>query len=95
MGSRLGITVRPVESLQEAVSGADIVVTVADEPIVKDAWMKPGSLFAAIGSYQEKEFAVVENSDELSVDSLTPTPEHQRDYERVKEELIGLGIPMT
>ena len=73
MGSKLGMTVRPVESPQEAVSGADIVVTVtvADEPIVKDAWMKPGSLFAAIGSYQEEEFAVVENSDKVFVDGVS------------------------
>ena len=55
---------------KEAVQGADIIVTVtvADEPIVKNDWVKKGSLFSHVGSYQEEEFAVVEHSDKLVVD---------------------------
>ena len=55
---------------QAAVEGADVIVTVtvADEPIVKDAWVKPGSLFAHVGSYQEEEEAVVTHSDMIVVD---------------------------
>lgn len=50
--------------------GADIIVTVtvANEPIVKDAWLKPGSFFSAVGSYQEEEFEAVINSDLIVVD---------------------------
>jgi len=72
MSERLSMDVRAVRNAEAAVRGADIVVTVtvADEPIVKDAWMKPGSLFAAVGSYQEEEFAVVENSDRVVVDGI-------------------------
>ncbi|MEE8389775.1 MAG: ornithine cyclodeaminase family protein [Anaerolineae bacterium] len=72
MSERLAMDVRAVESAEVAVRDADIVVTVtvADEPIVKEAWMKPGSFFAAVGSYQEEEFAVVQNSDKVVVDSL-------------------------
>jgi ornithine cyclodeaminase len=72
MGGSLGIHARAVESAEAAVRDADIVVTVtvADEPIVKEAWMKSGSLFAAVGSYQEQEFAVVENSDRVVVDGI-------------------------
>ncbi len=72
MGELLSIEVRAVDSAELAVRDADVVVTVtvADEPIVKDAWMKPGSFFSAVGSYQEEEFAVVSNSDKVVVDGL-------------------------
>jgi ornithine cyclodeaminase/alanine dehydrogenase-like protein (mu-crystallin family) len=72
MGRKLSMDARAVSSAEDAVRGADVVVTVtvANEPIVKEAWMKPGSYFAAVGSYQEEEFAVVENSDKVVVDGL-------------------------
>jgi len=72
MSDRLEMDVRAVGSAEAAVREADVVVTVtvADEPIIKDAWMKPGSFFAAVGSYQEQEFAVVQNSDRVVVDGL-------------------------
>ncbi len=72
MGELLSMDVRAMDSAEAAVRDADIVVTVtvANEPIVKDAWMKPGSTFAAVGSYQEEEFAVVQNSDKIVVDAL-------------------------
>jgi ornithine cyclodeaminase len=67
-----GFSVRAVKSPEEAVRKADIVVTVtvADEPIVKERWMKRGSFFAAVGSYQEEEFEVVTNSDKIVVDGI-------------------------
>jgi 2,3-diaminopropionate biosynthesis protein SbnB len=67
-----GLNARAVGSPEEAVREADIVVTVtvADEPIVKDRWMKRGSFFAAVGSYQEEEFDVVTNSDRVVVDGI-------------------------
>jgi ornithine cyclodeaminase/alanine dehydrogenase-like protein (mu-crystallin family) len=72
MGEKLSLAVKAVDSAELAVRDADIVVTVtvADEPIVKEAWMKPGSFFSAVGSYQEEEFAVVSNSDKVVVDGL-------------------------
>lgn len=70
MSQKLGIEVQAANSAQEAVEDADVIVTVtiADEPIVKDAWVKSGSFFSHVGSYQEEEQAVVENSDMLVVD---------------------------
>ncbi|MBN1836724.1 MAG: ornithine cyclodeaminase family protein [Spirochaetales bacterium] len=70
--ARYGITARAAASAEDAVREADVVVTVtvADEPIVKDAWIKPGSFFAAVGSYQEEEFEVVTNSDLVVVDGI-------------------------
>jgi ornithine cyclodeaminase len=72
MGSLLSMDARATSSAEAAVRDADVVVTVtvANEPIVKEAWMKRGSYFAAVGSYQEEEFAVVENSDKVVVDGL-------------------------
>jgi 2,3-diaminopropionate biosynthesis protein SbnB len=72
MSEKLSMDIRAVDSPEAAVRDADVVVTVtvADEPIVKDAWMKPGSYFSAVGSYQEEEFAVVQNSDKVIVDGL-------------------------
>jgi len=70
--ARHALEARAVGSAEEAVRGADVVVTVtvADEPIVKDAWMAPGSFFSAVGSYQEEEFEVVRRSDLVVVDGL-------------------------
>jgi len=70
--TRFGLQARAVAEPEQAVRGADVVVTVtvADEPIVKEAWMKPGSFFAAVGSYQEEEFEVVSRSDLVVVDGL-------------------------
>lgn len=66
----LGIKAEAVETPREAVEGSDIVVTVtvADEPIVKDAWLKPGTFFSHVGSYQEEEEAVIFNADKIVVD---------------------------
>jgi ornithine cyclodeaminase len=72
MSEKFGIEVRVVDTAKDAVKDADIIVTVtvADEPIVKEAWVKPGSFFSAVGSYQEEEFEVVLNSDRVVVDSF-------------------------
>lgn len=66
----LGIDGISAKSPQETVADSDILitVTVADEPIVKDSWLKKGCLFAHIGSYQEEEEAVVLNADKIVVD---------------------------
>ncbi len=71
-----------VESPKQAVEGSDIVVTVtvADEPIVKDAWLKKGCLLVHVGSYQEEEEAVVHNADKIVVD--------------IWEEVLHRGTPL-
>jgi ornithine cyclodeaminase len=66
----LGLEAVAVGSAREAVEGSDMIttVTVANEPIVKDAWLKKGSFFAHVGSYQEEEEAVIFNADKVVVD---------------------------
>lgn len=70
------------DSPRQAVEGSDVIITatVADEPIVKDAWLKKGSLFAHVGSYQEEEELVVFNSDKIVVD--------------IWEEVLHRGTPL-
>jgi ornithine cyclodeaminase len=64
------ISTRIVDNPREAVEGADVIdtVTLADEPIVKDKWIKDGSLFIHMGSYIEEEYDVVLHSDKIIVD---------------------------
>ncbi|MBN1317651.1 MAG: ornithine cyclodeaminase family protein [Anaerolineales bacterium] len=70
METMLDLRVQPVANPEHCVSGADVIVTatVADDPIVKDAWVKDGSLFIHAGSNQEEEYEVVLNSDGIFVD---------------------------
>ena len=67
---------------EAAVRGADVVVTatVADEPIVKADWLKAGSFFAHVGSYQEEEEAVILRADKVVVD--------------IWEEVLHRGTPL-
>jgi ornithine cyclodeaminase/alanine dehydrogenase-like protein (mu-crystallin family) len=74
-------------------------VTVADEPIVKDAWLKKGSLLTHVGSYQEEEEAVIFNTDKVVVDVWAEvlhrgTPLLAKLYKagRIKEEKIYADI---
>jgi len=97
----LGIKARAVATAREAVEGSDIVVTVtvADEPIVKDAWLKKGSFFSHVGSYQEEEEAVIFNSDKIVVDLWhevlhrgTPLLARLYNAGRIKEDKIHANI---
>jgi ornithine cyclodeaminase len=52
MEAEVGIPVRPAPSASEAVAGADIVctVTAAAEPVLLDAWVRPGTHLNLVGS---------------------------------------------
>ena len=78
----LKLKAQVAQSAAEAVQGSDVIVTVtvADEPIVKDAWLGKGSLFVHAGSYQEEEEAVVFNTDKVVVD--------------IWEEVLHRGTPL-
>lgn len=70
MSQETGLNSKAVSSAQEAVAGADVIVTVtvANEPIVKNRFVTEGSLFVHVGSYQEEEEEVVLGSDKIVVD---------------------------
>ena len=51
-GKRHGIAITPCASVEEAVTGADLVCTVTSsrEPVVRGAWLAPGAHVNAVGS---------------------------------------------
>ena len=73
---RLGIDVRPVESAQECVEGADIIIAItsAREPVVLGEWLSPGAHVNAAGGNhwlrREVDEAAVLRSEVIVVDSL-------------------------
>ena len=54
---------------QQAMEGADILVTAtsAQAPLLKAAWMKPGSFYSHIGGWED-EYAVAEQCDKIVCD---------------------------
>ena len=77
MRARLKIDVRAVDSTEEAVRAADIVVTAtnAREPVLRGEWLKPGTHVNAIGSNRDEsreldDDAIVVRSAFVCVDSI-------------------------
>jgi ornithine cyclodeaminase/alanine dehydrogenase-like protein (mu-crystallin family) len=71
VGNEYGLSIRPVESTEEALRGAELVVsaTTTATPIVKDAWLGEGITVYSIGKHQEMDSAVYKNADKFVVDS--------------------------
>ena len=73
---RLGVDVRPVDSAQECVEGADIVITItsARDPVALGEWLAPGAHVNAAGGnhWQRREIdeAAVLRSEIIVVDDL-------------------------
>ncbi|MFC1803229.1 ornithine cyclodeaminase family protein [Thermoproteota archaeon] len=67
---KFNINVIAVDSIEKAVKGADIVVTVttADEPLIKKEWIEPGMTIIKIGSYQEIDLEIITEADKIVVD---------------------------
>jgi ornithine cyclodeaminase/alanine dehydrogenase-like protein (mu-crystallin family) len=70
MSEKLGINIKPVTSVEEAIKGADIIVTVttADKPLIKKDWIKPGMTILKLGSYQEIDTSIITSVDKFVVD---------------------------
>jgi ornithine cyclodeaminase/alanine dehydrogenase-like protein (mu-crystallin family) len=66
-----GREVSEAETVEEAVSDADIIVlvTTAKQPIVKDKWIKAGAVVLAMGSFQQVEDEFALSADKIVVDS--------------------------
>ena len=71
VGEEYSLNIRPVESTEEALRGADLVVsaTTTSTPIVKDAWLGEGITVYSIGKNQEMESDVYKKADKFVVDS--------------------------
>ena len=71
VGQEYGLNIRPVESTEEALKGAEIVVsaTTTSVPIVKHSWLSEGVTVYSIGKNQEMESDVYKKADKFIVDS--------------------------
>ncbi|HXX18503.1 MAG TPA: ornithine cyclodeaminase family protein [Candidatus Acidoferrum sp.] len=76
MTARLGVPVTPVASAEEAVGGADIMITstTASKPVLEGRWLHPGMHINAIGSNfaekQELDAEAVGRCDVIAADSV-------------------------
>jgi ornithine cyclodeaminase/alanine dehydrogenase-like protein (mu-crystallin family) len=76
MSARIGVRVAPVASAEEAVRGADIVVTAttSSKPVVEGKWLERGTHVNAIGvNFREKaeiDAEAVERADVIAADSV-------------------------
>jgi alanine dehydrogenase len=66
-----GLNIKPVESTEQALRGADVVIaaTTTATPFVKEAWLEAGITVYSIGKNQEMESSVYKNFDKFVVDS--------------------------
>jgi alanine dehydrogenase len=66
-----GLNVRPVESTEEALKDADLVVsaTTTSTPFVKESWLGDGITVYSIGKNQEMESDIYKKADKFVVDS--------------------------
>lgn len=71
MSKELGVKVVPCTSNEEVCQGADIIITVtiADEALVMNDWLKPGCTVLSLGSFQELDEQIPLCCDKLVVDS--------------------------
>src|SRR5438132_10735604 len=69
VGKEYGLNILPVDSTEEALQGADIVVsaTTTSTPIAKDDWLGEGITVYSIGKHQEMESSVYKNADKFVV----------------------------
>jgi alanine dehydrogenase len=76
MSARIGVTVEPVNSGEDAVRGADIIITAtpATKVVLEGAWLAPGVHINAMGANwaqkRELDAAAVNRADILAVDSV-------------------------
>jgi ornithine cyclodeaminase/alanine dehydrogenase-like protein (mu-crystallin family) len=70
MSAKFDINVTAVDSVEQAVKGADIIVTVttADEPLINKDWVESGMTILKLGSYQEIDLDIVTSVDKVVVD---------------------------
>jgi ornithine cyclodeaminase/alanine dehydrogenase-like protein (mu-crystallin family) len=71
IGKQYGLDIQPVDSTEQALKGADLVVsaTTTSTPFVKDSWLGEGITVYSIGKHQEMESEVYKNADKFVVDS--------------------------
>jgi ornithine cyclodeaminase/alanine dehydrogenase-like protein (mu-crystallin family) len=71
VGEEFGLNIWPVDSTEEALRGADVVIsaTTTATPFVRDEWLGEGITVYSIGKHQEMESAFYKKADKFIVDS--------------------------
>ncbi len=93
--AELGIPVSFVPDPQDAVSGADVIVTTtpSDTPVLKAAWLAPGQHVTAMGSdaehKNEVEPAAIDRADLYVADSLRQTRRLGELHHAIAAGLVG------
>ena len=87
IGNEYELNIRAVESTEEALQGADLVVsaTTTSTPFVKDAWLGPGITVYSIGKHQEMESDIYKKADKFVVDSWVHC-KNKSDMQRMLKE---------
>jgi ornithine cyclodeaminase/alanine dehydrogenase-like protein (mu-crystallin family) len=87
LGAEYGLNIVPTESTEDALSGADLVVsaTTTSAPFVKEAWLGRGITVYSIGKNQEMESSVYKDSDKFVVDSWEQC-KNKSDMQRMLKE---------
>jgi alanine dehydrogenase len=91
LGAAYALNIHPVDSTEEALKGADLVVsaTTTAAPFVKDDWLASGITVYSIGKHQEMESDFYRNADKLVVDSWAHC-RNKSDMQRlVKENFLS------
>jgi ornithine cyclodeaminase/alanine dehydrogenase-like protein (mu-crystallin family) len=87
IGKEYGLNIRAVESTEEALRDADLVIsaTTTASPFVKDAWVQPGTTVYSIGKHQEMESSIYKSADKFIVDSWEQC-KNKSDIQRMLKE---------
>jgi ornithine cyclodeaminase/alanine dehydrogenase-like protein (mu-crystallin family) len=85
MGGRIPSDIRLIESREQAVRSADIVVaaTTSVTPVFSGEWLRPGTFVAAVGAYEatmrEVDSETIRRASNLVIDSRTDCLDHAGD----------------
>ena len=89
MADRLGLPVRSAASIEEAVRGADLVLTAtsATEALLEESWIAPGAVVACVGTaepgrelLEKADLFVVDNRDQLKKELIAEYGEGSPDW---------------
>jgi ornithine cyclodeaminase/alanine dehydrogenase-like protein (mu-crystallin family) len=91
VGKEYGLNIRAVESTEEALEGADLVVsaTTTSTPFVKESWLGAGITVYSIGKNQEMESEVYKKADKFVVDSWVHCKNKSDMQRMIKENFLS------